>query len=137
MITITGNGLIFPLARDGRGDFATGSGVEAINASLRNILGVRGAGADTQGELRWRTEFGSQIHRLRFADNTEALEDIARVFVVDAVRRYEPRVDLRAATVERFDVAGYGLTGLRVRLAYTLRNTRTPENRAYTTTVEL
>lgn len=136
-ISITGNGLLFPPARDGRGDWITGDGIEAINSSIKQIVGVRGAGADTQGELPWRTEFGSQVHRLLYADNTAAIEGIAQIFVVDALRRYEPRIDLREVSIERFEVAGLGRVGLRAHVAYTIRATKSPDRQQHQTTVDM
>ena len=132
---ITGNGLLFPMRRDGNGDWINGSGPDAIDASIRQIIGLRGASADTQGELPWRTELGSQLHRLLYAGNTSALEDIASVFIIDAVRRWEPRVDLRGSTIEQFEVPGLGRSGLRIRVTYTIRSERS--NRVRTAEMEI
>lgn len=134
---VTGTGPTFPFARDGRGDWTTGSGVEAIESAIRQILGVKGASANTQGELPWRTEFGSQLHRLRHSNNNAALEDIARVFVIEAIRRYERRINLTQATVQAFDVESFGKVGLRVEIFYTIRNQRNPTVDVRRMTVEI
>lgn len=114
-------GLVFPLQRDGRGDFVTSDDINVLlDASLQQILGTRGAGPRTQGELPWRTNFGSGLHRLRFANNDDALTDIARYFVVDAISRFEPRVQLTDARVEKTTVVSDG-DGLQVSVAYRVR----------------
>jgi hypothetical protein len=114
-------GLVFPFQRDGRGDFMVSDVItELLESSMVQILGTRGAGPRTQGELPWRTNFGSGLHRLRFANNDEALIDIARYFVVDAVGRFEPRADLAAARVEPVNVNTFN-DGLQISLDYRVR----------------
>lgn len=114
-------GLVFPFQRDGRGDFVTSDVItELIESSMAQILGTQGAGPRTQGELPWRTNFGSGLHRLRFANNDEALLDIAKYFVVEAVSRFEPRADLAAARIEPTTVNTYN-DGLRISLDYRVR----------------
>lgn len=106
--TLLGFGLIAPFQRDQKGDFANSGGLTLIKSSIRQILGVRGADERTQGELPWRTEFGSVLHRLRHSNNDEALEDIAQVFVADAIARFEPRVSLLDVEFERKDHEIFG-----------------------------
>ena len=47
-------------------------------------------------ELPWRTEFGSLLHLLRHQRSAAVLEELARVYVVDALKRWEPRVVVTA-----------------------------------------
>lgn len=98
-----GFGLLGPFRRDRKGDFANAGGVELVKSALRQILGVRGANDQVQGELPWRTEFGSSLPLLRHRNNDLLLEDFARVFVIDAIERWEPRVTVTDVLTERRD----------------------------------
>lgn len=87
-----GQGLLRPFVRDEKNDFANGSGSALIRSAVGQVLGTRATSARTVGELPWRPEFGSLLHTLRHSNNNEALKEIAKGFVVDALRRWEPRV---------------------------------------------
>ena len=65
------------------------------------ILGTIGASDVTPGELPWRTEFGSLLHRLRHQKNASVLQELARVYVVDTVKLWEPRIVVTSVTVSR------------------------------------
>ena len=113
-------GILFPLQRDGRGDFVTSDDeAELVSASIEQIMGVRGSGATRQGEMPWRTKFGSQLDRLRHSNANDALPDIAQYFVVDAISVFEPRARLRNVAVARESTGS--MTGLRINVSYTLR----------------
>jgi phage baseplate assembly protein W len=122
MSTPDAYGLLFPFQRDGRGDFAKGEIAELVRGAIQQVLGVRGAGPSTQGELPWRTAYGSQVYRLQHANNDAALEDIVRFFVLDAIANYEPRIQLTDVRVSRESVSGFGeRAALRVSASYTIR----------------
>jgi uncharacterized protein len=55
----------------------------------------------TQGELPWRTEFGSLLHLLCHQKNDRVLQELARVYVVDALKRWEPRVVVTSVQIAR------------------------------------
>jgi uncharacterized protein len=80
-----GFGLLAPFRRDGKSDFAAAGGDQVITSSIRNILGTR------KGELRWRPEFGSELHRLKHL-TAEDIPDLARFYVTDALTKWEPRI---------------------------------------------
>jgi uncharacterized protein len=116
-----GYGLLSPFRRDRKGDFANGGGMAVVSSALRQILGVRGANERVQGELPWRTEFGSQLPLLRHRNNDEILEDFARVYVVDAIERWEPRVTITNIDFSREDHPTFGPnTILRITAFYRL-----------------
>jgi len=95
----TFRGLIRPFQRDGRSDFAAATGEQLIRSAIGQILGTVGASDTTPGELPWRTEFGSLLHRLRHQRNDAVLQELARVYAVDALKRWVPRVVAHSVNV--------------------------------------
>jgi uncharacterized protein len=96
-----GFGLITPMRRDGRGDWANAGGIELVKSSIRLIIGTRGPFGTIQGELPWRTAFGSATHVLRHRNNDEDLEEFARIYVIEAIERWEPRAKVTDVVVSR------------------------------------
>ena len=94
-------GIITPFRRDQKADFANDSGVELIRSNVRQVLGTKGPGSNGSGELPWNTEFGSLMHTLRHQNNNPVLEQIALVHVVEALARWEPRVNITDVSIER------------------------------------
>lgn len=109
-------GILAPLRRDRKKDFATAGGEALVRAAVQQILGTACASDFTQGELPWRTELGSLLFLLRHQKNDVALQELAKVYVHDALRRWEPRVVVTSLRAERND-AGAGTT-LVLRLRY-------------------
>ena len=99
-LVFLGNGLLRPFRRDEKNDFANGSGEELVRSAVGQVLGTRCTSATQVGELPWRPEFGSLLPTLRHANNSDEIQQIAQAFVVDALRRWEPRVR----------VTGFGIT---------------------------
>lgn len=60
-----GFGLLRPLRRDQKADFAAAGGGQFIRSAVGQILGTVGSSDFTQRELPWRTDFGSLLHVLR------------------------------------------------------------------------
>jgi phage baseplate assembly protein W len=79
-----------------------------------------------QGELPWRTEFGSLVHLLRHQKNEAVLQELARVYVVDAFKRWEPRVQVTSVQVTRERDRGENV--LAIRLRYNVISTNVPGN---------
>jgi len=73
--------------------------------------------AVSQGELPWRTEFGSLLHLLRLRNNSPALAELARSRLVEALTKWVPQVRLR-----RVEASGR-LTTLRLTIAYDIVDT--------------
>lgn len=96
-----GRSLLRPFQRDNKQDFANSEGVALIAASIGQILGTICSSELTGGELPWRTEFGSLLHLLRLRNNSPALVEEARAYVVMALSRWEPRAQITAVRVVR------------------------------------
>jgi phage baseplate assembly protein W len=100
-VIFLGRGLLRPFVRDEKNDFANGSGADLVRAAVGQVLGTRTSTAQTIGELPWRPEFGSLLHTLRHSNNNDMLTQIAKGFVVDALRRWEPRVRVTGFAINR------------------------------------
>ena len=100
---LLGRGLSIPFRRDRQRDWASASGEALVRSAVAQVLGTVGASDFTQGELPWRTEFGSLLHLLRHQKNDVALREMAKVYVQDALRRWEPRIMMTRLDAERLD----------------------------------
>jgi phage baseplate assembly protein W len=121
-----GFGLTRPFQRDLRSDFAAAGGERLIRSAVGQILGTVGSSEFTQGELPWRSDFGSLLHVLRHQRNDHVLQELARVYVVEALKRWEPRVVITAAHISREQRDGENV--LAIQLRYDFVSTNTPGN---------
>lgn len=119
-----GFGLLRPFRRDQKADFAAAGGEQLVRSAVGQILGTVGSSDFTQGELPWRTDFGSLLHVLRHQRNDNVLQELARVYVVDAIKRWEPRVVVTSVQVSREPQDGENV--LAIRLRYNVISTNTP-----------
>jgi hypothetical protein len=108
-------GLLRPFRRDQKADFAAGGAEQLIRSAVGQILGTIGASDTTPGELPWRTEFGSLLHRLRHQKNDTVLQELARVYIVGALKRWEPRVVVTSVQVTRERRDGENVLAIRLR----------------------
>ena len=85
-------GLLYPLRR-GASDFAHGTGPDLLKSNIRKVVATKAASPDGVylGEYPHRLNFGSQVDRMRHACPARIAKDISRVYVTDAVSRWEPR----------------------------------------------
>ena len=83
-----GSALIRPFRRTERNDFLQGFGVPEVLSAIGQVLGT------SKGTLPWRPDFGCDLERLRHQPNSATTEDLARVFVQDALQQWEPRAQL-------------------------------------------
>ncbi|MCL4295493.1 MAG: GPW/gp25 family protein [Anaerolineae bacterium] len=88
-----GQGLVFPLQVNPRGEIALARGELDIQQSIRIILGT------VPGERVMRPEFGCRIHELVFAPRDAATEGLAIYYVEQALGRWEPRIELQEINV--------------------------------------
>lgn len=95
-LAFLGYGLLRPFQRDAKRDFANGGGRRLLSARIGQILGTKADTTASPGELPWRTDFGSRLHILRHRNNTEALAELARVIIVEALARWERNVIVTA-----------------------------------------
>jgi len=130
-----GFGLLRPLRRDQKADFAAAGGEQLIRSAVGQILGTIGSSDATPGELPWRTDFGSLLYRLRHQKNDSVLQELARVYVVDALKRWEPRVVVSAVQVLREQHDGTDVLAIRVQ--YDVISTNTPNNNVILSWLEL
>lgn len=98
-------GLLSPFRRDRKRDFASGEGDELLASKVYQALMTEGTTPQSSGELPWRTAFGSGLHTLRHQRNDEALAELARVYVRDALQRWVPEAELVEVTASRSGAA--------------------------------
>jgi phage baseplate assembly protein W len=98
-LAFLGFGLLTPFQRDQRGDFANGGTEALVRSSVGQILGMLCSSGEHTGELPWRPELGSLLDLLRHAPLDVVTSEIARVYVADALERWEPRVVLTNAAI--------------------------------------
>jgi len=129
-----GYGPLRPFRRDRKADFAAAGGEALVRSAVGQILGTMAGSEHTQGELPWRTEFGSLLHLLRHQKNDAVLQELARVHVVDALKRWEPRVRVTSVKVTREQQDGENV--LAIRLRYSIVSANTPGNNVIVAAVE-
>ena len=125
MLEFLGFGLRQPFQRDAR-DLAAAAGEQLVRSAVGQVLGTVGASETTPGELPWQTDFGSLLHRLRHQKNDSILQELGRVYVVDALKRWEPRVIVTGVRIAREQHNGENV--LAIRLRYDVIATNTPGN---------
>jgi len=97
-----GFGLLTPFRRDKKSDFAAGGGEALVKSCVSQVLGMAASdGGANMGELPWRPELGSWLYKLRFHQNDDIADHIARAHVAEAISRWEPRVAMRAVTTSK------------------------------------
>ena len=89
---IIGTGVRFPLRPDGRGALGYAAGADNIEQSLKLVLltNVR--------ERVMRSEFGSKLREMLFAPGSEQSLRLIETSVAEAIRDWEPRVDVLSIT---------------------------------------
>ena len=123
-----GFGLLRPFRRDEKNDFANAGGAALVRSAVGQILGTRSAADYTQGELKWNTEFGSLLYFLRHINNDVALQELAKLRVVEALKRWEPRLLVKAVDISKESTADGDDNVLVIRLVYDLIDTNVPGN---------
>jgi len=104
-------GVAFPVGFDATGGIAESSGAERIRQSIVIVLGTR------PGERIMRPEFGCELHSLAFAPNTPATANLARHYVVSALARWEPRIEVTEVGVAN----DLGAAALMITIMYRIR----------------
>ncbi len=94
MALIANNGMTFPQRLNARGFIEFTSDIRAlVRYSIYQILGTPITGRFME------SEFGSRIQELLFEPIDEILIALARVYTVEAIARWEPRVSLNDVAV--------------------------------------
>lgn len=123
---LIGNGLVRPFRRERRIDWVSANDDRLLSSSIGQILGTQADGPNSSGELPWRTQFGSLLNSLRHKNNNAGLRAEARMHVVQALNRWEPRIVLRRLEVKTTNTD----SGKRNKLDITVKFGRADENSA-------
>jgi phage baseplate assembly protein W len=89
-----GSGWQFPVQLDETGEVAASREEESIAESIRIILGT------SPGERVMHPDFGCGIHDYLFAPNSVRTCGLIKFHTEEAIRRWEPRIDLQGVTVQ-------------------------------------
>jgi phage baseplate assembly protein W len=123
-----GYGILRPFRRDKKLDWAAAGGERLVRACVGQVLGTRAGSDYTQGEIPWRTEFGSLLYLLRHREIDETTQQLARVYSADALARWEPRIRLLSVEVVGENVEGLGEVAISVRVGFTMITGNAPGN---------
>ena len=129
-----GFGLLRPFRRDLKSDFASASGESLLRSAVGQVLGTMAQSDVTHGELPWRTEFGSRLHLLRHRKNDAVLQELARAYVVEALKRWEPRISVTSVSATKEVLDGANVLALRIR--YNLITSNVPGNNVLLSGIE-
>lgn len=83
-------GILVPFRRDKKRDWASGTGGSLLRSKVAQALMTEGTTPQSAGELPWRSQFGSGLTLLRHQKNDETLQELARIYVRDTLRRWVP-----------------------------------------------
>jgi uncharacterized protein len=119
--TFLGKGLSFPLRTDARGQIALVTGAEDIEQSIRIILGTR------PGERVMRPTFGCRAHELLFEPNSAATSTLLQEHVYQALRMWEPRIEVVGVNVDATSHPG----ALLAEIEYTIKATHDTRSIVY------
>lgn len=98
LVKILGKRIAFPLQLDDRNQLAMVDGDTAVRQSIYLIV------MTVPGERVLRPEFGCRIHELIFDPINKQTMITAKRFVEEAIRRWEPRIEVVELEVDAGDV---------------------------------
>ncbi len=87
-------GIVAPLRRDKKRDFASADGDDLLHSKVIQVL------CTEEGELPWRS-FGSRVHLLRHQRNDDILQELGRVYARDALQKWVPDAQVSSVTAVR------------------------------------
>lgn len=119
MTDFIGRGWAFPLRTDATGGIALVSREREIEEAIRLILGT------APGERPMRPEFGCRIHDHVFANADGTTAAAITADVLDALRRWEPRIEVEDVVVTS---APEDQTVLLIDVRYSIRRTNDRRN---------
>jgi hypothetical protein len=108
-----GRGASLPLTIGATGGIREAAGAAKIEQSIRVILGT------TPGERLMRPSFGCNLRSLVFSPNNETTANLARHYVEEALRRWEPRIELLNVHTR----SGPGANAVEIGIEYRIRET--------------
>lgn len=116
-----GRGFPFPLRIDERGSMALVGGIEELERSMSVVIST------APGERPFRPRFGCRIWELMFEPINEATMGLMEMYVEEALRMWEPRVDIEQVLVEPASVDG----AVMISISYVVRATNDRRNLVY------
>jgi phage baseplate assembly protein W len=119
-LSFIGRTMLRPVSREFKIDWSNGTGNQLVASAVGQILGTRSDSPAGVGELPWRTEFGSQLYRLRNKLNSAILVEQARQYVIDALRTWAPWVRVTNVRLVRTGTTANNLNTLAIRVQYQL-----------------
>jgi uncharacterized protein len=119
MTDFLGRGVAFPLVPDAGGTLRYVEGDEGVGQSLRLLL------MTAAGERVMRPEFGTRVPQLVFAPGSETNKNLLETSIREAVRDYEPRVQLTDVTVTEDELEPERVD---IEVSYTVRRTNTRDS---------
>ena len=117
LLEVIGTGIDFPFRYDtgsGVGTLVSSNAGERIRDSIHVVLSTR------IGERMFNPEFGSRLPELVFEPNDDILKNLLRIYTVDALRRWEKRVEI--LTVTMLDGYNDDRNIIGINIEYTIRN---------------
>ena len=108
-----GQGFAFPLRTTPAGGVALSGQERKIEEAIRTVVGTQ------RGERLMRPDFGSNLKSLVFAPNSKATANLARHYVVESLRAWEPRIEVEEVAVENDPGNGRLLIDVRYRIRST------------------
>lgn len=118
---LLGSGFAVPLGLNSRGGIREARDEEKVRQSMCVILGTQ------HGERLMRPTFGANLQSLVFAPNNPATANLARFYVEEALRTWEPRILLNEVHVHNDNAGGR----LMIEVHYRIKATNEPQNLVY------
>ncbi|MEO8938421.1 MAG: GPW/gp25 family protein [Burkholderiaceae bacterium] len=122
MTEFLGVGWGFPITRDGEDRFVQAAFEACVAQSIRVILGTG------RGERVMRPDFGCGLQDLVFATASDATLGTAESEVREALRRWEPRIELLSVTAS---LMGARQNGLLISVDYRIQSSDNRYNLVY------
>lgn len=116
-----GKGFAFPMQVNLRGGIMAATQEQKIKQSIQMILGTQ------RDERIMRPNFGANLRTLVFAPNNQATANLARFYVEEALKIWEPRIILDEIKVQN-DRGGQRLV---IQIHYRIKATYEPQSLVY------
>ena len=116
-----GRGASFPFGLGTKGGVRESANLDKIQESIRIILGTQ------YGERVMRPNFGCNLRSLVFAPNNSATSALARQYVRDGLKQWEPRIDIRDVTLTNDNTGGR----LLIEITYSVKGSLDPQSMIY------
>jgi phage baseplate assembly protein W len=117
-----GKGFAYPLQINARGGIKGSKHAQKIKESIQIILGTQHG-----GERLMRPNFGCNLKSLVFAPNNAATANLARFYVEEGLKTWEPRIELTEVLVKNENTHAR----LVIEIRYRIRSTNEEGNLVY------